>query len=81
MTNDITARDRVWSVIIQLGIKHTRFEVYQIQNCIEEDVRPSEETIRRVLRAGRDLGVIERESSGRYSLNDDGALYHELNVL
>lgn len=82
MSGDVTARDRIWSKIIKLGIAHTRFEVYQIQNSIEEDARPSEETIRRVLRAGTELDVIEHtEGSPYYSLKDEGQLYHELSKL
>lgn len=70
MSGDVTARDRVWAAILEAG-RHGRFKVSSVESRMDFDERPSTETIRRVLRAGKALGVIEHtDGSPYYSLSE-----------
>jgi Fe2+ or Zn2+ uptake regulation protein len=61
--SEVTARDRVWAAIME---QRGRFKVSTIAHEIEIDERPSDETIRRVLRAAVELGVIEHKEGSPY---------------
>lgn len=72
MSSNPTARDRVWAAILKEGANGSSFKVGAIRRKIDYDDRPSDETIRRVLRAGKELGVIKhRDGSPYYKLADD----------
>jgi hypothetical protein len=58
-----TARDRIWAAIIT---RDSRFRVSDIREAINSNDRPSDETIRRVLRAGAELGVIDHYPNSPY---------------
>jgi hypothetical protein len=58
-----TARDRIWAAIIT---QDGQFQVADIREAITSNDRPSDETIRRVLRAGAELGVIDHYSNSPY---------------
>lgn len=78
MSSDATARDRVWAAIITLG--KTTFTVSDVQENLDGDGvnrelaygssgatdGVSDETIRRVLRAGTELDVIQHESGSKH---------------
>jgi hypothetical protein len=68
MSGEMTARDRVWSAIVQSH--ETRFKVSGLKrqlrrDDVDEDV-PNDETIKRVLRAATDLGVLKHTSGSPY---------------
>lgn len=70
--SELTARDVVWASIHAQG-RSTTF--HQVKNTIPEDRRPSHETIRRVLRAATEAGVLEHtENSHRYEHTDGRGL-------
>jgi hypothetical protein len=60
--SNITARDRVWAAIVkQAG----RFQVADVRAAIAGD-RPSDETIRRVLRSATELDIVTHQSGSPY---------------
>jgi predicted transcriptional regulator len=68
----LTARDVVWAAICAQG-QSTTFN--QVKNTIPEDRRPSDETIRRVLRAATEAGVLNHASNThRYGHTDGRSL-------
>lgn len=77
MSDEISVRDRIWAAIIEQK-KGTGFTVETIREEIEPDNRPSDETIRRVLRSGTELGVIEHRSNSPYYLLALGESLHGL---
>lgn len=78
MGSETTPRDRVWAAIIKNGANGNRFKVGQVAREIDYDDRPSEETIRRTLRAGKDLGVIAHTSGSPYYKLSSAALARRL---
>jgi hypothetical protein len=61
-SHSITPRDRVWAAIIkQAG----RFQVADVREAIAGD-RPSDETIRRVLRSATELDIVTHQSGSPY---------------
>lgn len=69
MSGEITPRDRVWAAIYQ---QHGQFKVKNVKFKIDREQRPSDETIRRVLRAGKELGVIKHTNGSPYYELQDG---------
>jgi KaiC/GvpD/RAD55 family RecA-like ATPase len=65
----LTARDVVWASICAQG-RSTTFN--QVKNTIPEDRRPSDETIRRVLRAATEAGVLEHAPNTHRYKHTDG---------
>jgi hypothetical protein len=61
--SNITARDRVWAAIVK---QEGRFQVADVREAITSDNRPSDETIRRVLRSATELHIIEHRSGSPY---------------
>lgn len=73
MSSNVTARDRVWAAIEQQSGK---FQLRDVKTEIDFDERPSDETIRRVLRAGEELDVIKHFSnSPNYEKKDNGGRF------
>lgn len=69
--SDVTARDRVWAAIHGATEFGPSFDVGKVRRQIDRDHRPSDETIRRVLRAATETGVLDhRDGSPYYQLND-----------
>lgn len=66
MSGDVTPRDRVWAAILKSGCNGNSFKVASVRREIDFENRPSDETIRRVLRAGKELGVIKHTSGSQY---------------
>ena len=75
MSGDMTPRDRVWVAIIKL--EKAKFTVSDIKENVSVDTKalaygsstastPSEETIKRVHRAGSELNVIEHKPGSKY---------------
>ncbi len=70
MSGDISARDRVWAAIIDQ--QNTRFDVDSIkrqirhQDGVEFGDEPNDETIKRVLRAADELGILEHTKGSPY---------------
>lgn len=68
MSGELTARDRVWSAIVQAST--SRLDVSEVRRQIRRDdiegEPPNDETIRRVLRAATELGVLEHTSGSTY---------------
>jgi len=68
MSGSMTARDRVWSAVVQAH--NTRLDVSEIRRQIRRDdiekEPPNDETIKRVLRAATELGVLEHTSGSPY---------------
>lgn len=65
MGQTVTARDRVWAWIANRKTSHS----WTLKNVDPEgdwDDRPSEETIRRVVKAAEELGVVEHSSGSPY---------------
>jgi hypothetical protein len=72
MSGNPTARDRVWAAVLESAKYNKSFKVRDVRTKMDVADRPSEETIRRVLRAGTELGVIQhRSGSHRYRLADE----------
>lgn len=68
MSGNVTARDRVWAAIYD---QHGRFRMRDVKRMIDREDRPSDETIRRVLRSAADLGVLKHyPNSPYYEMND-----------
>ena len=63
MCGNVTARDRVWAAIMQ---QRGQFKIRNVKSEIEYGERPSDETIRRVLRAAAELGVVRHYSNSPY---------------
>lgn len=59
----MTARDRVWAAIMQ---QRGQFKMRNVKSKIEYGERPSDETIRRVLRSAAELGVVRHYSNSPY---------------
>lgn len=75
--SELTARDVVWTAIYVQG-RETSFN--QVKNTIPENRRPADETIRRVLRAATEAGVLEHDPhSTRYKHTDDRGVRAETN--
>jgi hypothetical protein len=73
MSGEMTARDRVWAAV--LNVHNTRFDVDDIRRTIRRDIDdpsydddrvPNDETIKRVLRAATELGVLKHTSGSPY---------------
>lgn len=68
MSGDITARDRVWAAII--NIHSPAFDVDDIRQKMPpdhyDDSVPSDETIKRVLRAATEMGILRHTSGSPY---------------
>ena len=65
MCGNVTARDRVWAAIIQADKNRSRdrFKIGHVRRGIDYRDRPSDETIRRVLRSAEELGIIDHYSN------------------
>ncbi len=61
--HNITPRDRVWAAIFK---QQGRFQIANVRARITSSERPNDETIRRVLRAGTELGVIDHQPDSPY---------------
>lgn len=69
MANEPSASDRVWAAIINQG--SFRFKIGDVRRKVREmgaesDELPSNETIRRRLRAAEELGVVEHTKNSPY---------------
>ena len=68
MGGRMTARDRVWSAIVQTH--DTRLDVSGVRRQIRrddiDDDPPNDETVKRVLRAATELGVLDHTSGSPY---------------
>jgi hypothetical protein len=68
MSGSMTARDRVWSAIVQAH--NSRLDVSEVRRQIRRDdideEPPNDETIKRVLRAATELGVLDHMSGSPY---------------
>lgn len=68
MSGAMTARDRVWSAVVQTH--NTRLDVDEVRRQIRRDEideePPNDETIKRVLRAATQLGVLEHQKGSPY---------------
>lgn len=63
MSSNVTARDRVWAAIHQ---QRGKFKLRNLKMGMDYDDQPSDETIRRVLRAAEELGVVSHFSNSPY---------------
>lgn len=67
-----TARDLVWAAMLDDGEYGTNFKVDGLQRTIrmhyvdDRDDVPSKETIRRVLNAAAELGIVSHKSGSPY---------------
>lgn len=70
--DETTARDRVFAAVLE-ETRHTpSFKLKTLKTNFPVSDRPSDETIRRVLRSLTRLGVLEhRDGSPYYELSDD----------
>lgn len=80
MSSDVTARDRVWAALVKMP--YGPFTVQELKVMMEDDgtvddylglaygssssTLPSDETIRRVLRAAAELDVIDHDPGSKY---------------
>jgi len=70
MDHEVTSRDRIWAAILREVSDGDAVSISTVRQEIHFDHRPSDEEIRRVLRAGVDIGAIEETPSGYYTLAD-----------
>lgn len=68
MSGEMTARDRVWAAVVRAH--NTRLDVTEVKRQIRrddvDDDVPNDETIKRVLRAATELGVLDHTSGSPY---------------
>ena len=68
MSGAMTARDRVWNAIVQAH--NIRLDVSEIRRQIRnddiDDEPPNDETIKRVLGAATELGVLDHKKGSPY---------------
>jgi hypothetical protein len=69
MDEDVTARDRIWAVILHHVAHDDAFSLSDIRYEIHFDDRPSDDEIRRVLDAALQIGILEETQSGYYTEN------------
>jgi hypothetical protein len=62
-SHEVTPRDRVWAAIVEQA---GRFQVADVREAIDQSDRPSDETIRRVLRSATTLGTVTHQSGSLY---------------
>jgi Fe2+ or Zn2+ uptake regulation protein len=69
---EVTARDKVHAAVWKTARRRNGFKLKQVRLNMDIDDRPSDETIRRVLRSLVELGVLKHtENSPYYELSDD----------
>ena len=69
---EVTARDKVHAAIWKTARRRNGFKLKQVRLEMDIDDRPSDETIRRVLRSLVELGVLEhRKNSPWYEIADE----------
>jgi len=69
MDDHPTARDRIWASILRHARHDDAFSISELRYDIHFDDRPSDEEIRRVLKAARKLDAIEETPSGKFRVS------------